>query len=387
MASTKVMVFVGGYLPGYKYGGPISSISNLVKLISDESIYFQIVTSDRDLGDSQPYKQLELDSWVEHGHNCSVFYMKPSWYRFIKLLKILYVERPQVIYLNSVFHPQYSIAPLFACSIINRFIPPVRVIIAPRSELMDDMLRYKTFKKKAFLILAKLFGLYKDVFWHATDKIEIDGIEKWFPGSHFSVINNCSMLTPVQIGYDNLASNQDILKIVYFSRISPKKNLLFLLEVLNHFDLNYILDVWGPEEDKDYYNSCVDYISAQNMSSKVSFKGAINKNNVLGMLSRYDVFCLPTKGENFGHVISEALCAGLVVLVSDKTPWKNPEKSESMKILSLDNQAEWLKQLEKLHSKKRDRSISDLKKESQKIYILKNDINDLRQKYKKLLSC
>ena len=33
-------------------------------------------------------------------------------------------------------------------------------------------------------------------------------------------------------------------------------------------------------------------------------------------------FFLPTKGENFGHVIFEALTSGCVVLISDRTPWK-----------------------------------------------------------------
>ncbi len=39
------------------------------------------------------------------------------------------------------------------------------------------------------------------------------------------------------------------------------------------------------------------------------------------MLSGHDLFFLPTLGENFGHVIYEALSAGLPVLLSDQTPW------------------------------------------------------------------
>ena len=36
-------------------------------------------------------------------------------------------------------------------------------------------------------------------------------------------------------------------------------------------------------------------------------------------------FLFPTGGENFGHVILEALCAGCPVLVSDQTPWRDLE--------------------------------------------------------------
>ena len=32
---------------------------------------------------------------------------------------------------------------------------------------------------------------------------------------------------------------------------------------------------------------------------------------------------MPTKGENFGHVIFESMSAGCPVIISDKTPWNN----------------------------------------------------------------
>ena len=40
-------------------------------------------------------------------------------------------------------------------------------------------------------------------------------------------------------------------------------------------------------------------------------------------LEKYDVFFFPTKGENYGHVIAEALCAGLPIVIADTTPWRN----------------------------------------------------------------
>jgi glycosyltransferase involved in cell wall biosynthesis len=39
-------------------------------------------------------------------------------------------------------------------------------------------------------------------------------------------------------------------------------------------------------------------------------------------LRRFALFFFPTRGENYGHVIHEALAAGLPMLVSDQTPWK-----------------------------------------------------------------
>lgn len=32
---------------------------------------------------------------------------------------------------------------------------------------------------------------------------------------------------------------------------------------------------------------------------------------------------MPTKGENYGHAITEALCAGLPMLIANTTPWRD----------------------------------------------------------------
>jgi glycosyltransferase involved in cell wall biosynthesis len=39
-------------------------------------------------------------------------------------------------------------------------------------------------------------------------------------------------------------------------------------------------------------------------------------------MQNYDLLFLPTAGENYGHVVVEALSAGVPVLLSDQTPWR-----------------------------------------------------------------
>jgi glycosyltransferase involved in cell wall biosynthesis len=43
---------------------------------------------------------------------------------------------------------------------------------------------------------------------------------------------------------------------------------------------------------------------------------------IFGASSQHHLFLFPTRGENFGHVIHEALRAGLPLLISDQTPWQ-----------------------------------------------------------------
>ena len=59
------------------------------------------------------------------------------------------------------------------------------------------------------------------------------------------------------------------------------------------------------------------------------------------MLSQYDLFLLPTRGENYGHVIAEALAAGCPVAVSDRTPWGKIEEEGAGWVVPLDDERRW----------------------------------------------
>ena len=60
--------------------------------------------------------------------------------------------------------------------------------------------------------------------------------------------------------------------------------------------------------------------------------------------NNFDLFTFPTRGENFGHVIPEALSAGTPIILSDQTPWQK-DKSFGLQILPL-NKELWVKTIE-----------------------------------------
>ena len=53
--------------------------------------------------------------------------------------------------------------------------------------------------------------------------------------------------------------------------------------------------------------------------------GPLDKKNIHNTLAKYDLFVFPTLGENFGHVIFDAIKSGLPILISNKTPWNDIE--------------------------------------------------------------
>jgi glycosyltransferase involved in cell wall biosynthesis len=101
------------------------------------------------------------------------------------------------------------------------------------------------------------------------------------------------------------------------------KNLDYALKVLAQVKTPVHFTLYGPQEDLVYWAEC--RLLMDNLPRHVSIDvvGAIPHEQVHERLAAHDLFFLPTRGENFGHVFAEALSAGLTVLTSDQTPWRN----------------------------------------------------------------
>jgi glycosyltransferase involved in cell wall biosynthesis len=84
-------------------------------------------------------------------------------------------------------------------------------------------------------------------------------------------------------------------------------------------------DIYGPAEDAEYWAECQDLIAALPPNIRVRYEGEIEHERIARVFAEHELFLLPTLGENYGHVICEALSAGCPVLISDQTPWRNLE--------------------------------------------------------------
>ena len=83
----KILCFISHYLPGFKSGGPVKSISNLIDHLGDK-FDFIIITSDRDLNDSQPYPSVKINSWTKIGRT-KIFYASRAHLTFKFILKVI----------------------------------------------------------------------------------------------------------------------------------------------------------------------------------------------------------------------------------------------------------------------------------------------------------
>lgn len=340
MKKSTILIFLRYYVPGFKSGGPIKSIKNLTNSLSNK-YNFKIVTLNRDFGDKRPYKGLKKNKFLNLG-NCKVNYIDSSKNKEFQVYKILNNTKYDLIYLNSFFDKSFSIFPI----LINyfRLIPKKPIFLAVRGEFSKDTIqenKIKYFKKVIYIFVSKIFNLYNDIFWHATNLTEKNFIQSYFSNSKKKIfcVENFGDLN---FEFKKKKFKKKIISIVFISRINKIKNLLFAIQVLNKVKIDVEFNIYGYVADKEYFKNCKKALKLLPQNIKVKFYGPLKSEHVNQTLQQNDILILPSLGENYGHIINEAFSVGTPVIISDKTPWTNLQKKKIGWSLSLKDETKFV---------------------------------------------
>ena len=332
----RVLVTIGSYLPGYKAGGPIRSVANLIDALGND-FEFHVVTSDRDLGEEKPYDNIVRGLWQSVGKE-KILYLSPAEMNLVNWYRLLNSNSYDLLYLNSHFC-QLTVKTLFLRAL--GLIPKKPTIVAPRGEFSTAAFsigRLKRFKKQMYMHLAGTLDFYRQVTWQASSEKEMSDILVRL-GNRISVQQilvapDIPDMSSLQAGLANNAVVEDRIdskrpgfaRIVFLSRIARMKNLKMAIELLGEVKGKVEFDIYGPPEDKEYWEQCREAIRQLPPNVRVCYGGIVPAERVHEVFSRYHLFLFPTLGENYGHVIPEALGAGCLVLTSDRTPWQSFDK-------------------------------------------------------------
>ena len=376
-----ILCFIKYYLPGYRSGGPVRSIVNFVEKFGD--IYdIRIVCSSHDAIDDKPYDNIIIEEWNQVG-KAKVFYVSNKIIKFKKIFNLLNDIKYDMIYLNSFFTFTFSIFPLLLQYF--SFINLKSFVIAPRGEFTENAIKIKKIKKNFYIFLVKILGFYKNICWQASSELELKDIKREIGQSAKNI-----QIAPDLIfadGYDLKESSyqkekESVFKIVFLSRISPMKNLDFLIKVLSNVSNPLELSILGPKEDSKYWLKCKKLMNKIPTNIKIIIGGEISPEKVYETFGKYDLFVFPTRGENFGHVIPEALTAGTPILLSDRTPWLQ-DKLFGLQIIPLTNKL-WVKAIEEWANLSNDEML--LRRKAALNYAYKiEQINEKSIKQNKLL--
>jgi glycosyltransferase involved in cell wall biosynthesis len=349
---TRILCVTDWYLPAYKAGGPVRSVSNLISALAGAEFEFYVLTRDRDLGERSPHAGVTLEAWTTRGQ-AHVFYTADhSLSNFRRRIKEI---KPDIIYLNSFFSTFARRALLLRrLHLIGSSV----VVVAPRGELSPGALQLKWPKKKFYIRVAAAIGLCRNLLWHATAELEKSEIVSLLTkynlekGSREEISGRVHVAFNIPSVGSDASAKRSVQKkagqvsFLFISRISPKKNLAFALELLASVRGEVNFDIYGPVDDPGYWRTCEAVIARLPANVKIRYLGPLPHHEVQQKFSQYHFFLFPTLGENFGHAIAESLSAGCPVLISDATPWRDLERKSVGWDLPLDGSDGWLRVLQ-----------------------------------------
>jgi glycosyltransferase involved in cell wall biosynthesis len=339
----RILITYDYFTPAFKAGGPIQSITNMVRLLGTQ-FEFYVLVRNVDLDGTK--LDVKCDEWLDFEGKAHVFYASRKNTGFTGVNRLLKNLNPEIVYINGLFSLFATVFPLiFNATHIRK---GRRMIIAPRGMFQEGALALKAAKKKYFLMVLKPFMKVGNVAWHATDEQEMKDVRREIgEEAGITIAGN----VPAVIKENTMPDFEgEALRLVTIALVARKKNHLVLLELLKDYKgkRQIIYDIYGPVKDKNYWQECKQVIDEMSKNVEVNYRGALEPVMVAEILTGYHCYVLPTFGENFGHSIYEALAAGLPVMISNKTPWQNLEENGVGWVFDLDEKDDFVRVFEEL---------------------------------------
>jgi len=122
-----------------------------------------------------------------------------------------------------------------------------------------------------------------------------------------------SILTVDLAKYLNTKDSYNNKNLIYVGSLLKGKGLDLLFNVLKDIKNEFILNIIGDGEEEENLKELAKKL---NIYDQINFLGFRQRGDIIEYYKKSDVFVFPTRRDCFGLVITEAMCAGLPVIVS-----------------------------------------------------------------------
>lgn len=308
----KIIQISASYKPAAIYGGPTMSVSKLSEELYKSRIDVTVLTTlangkaeldfptgEMTLIDNVPvwfFKRITKD----HSH------FSPGLLKH--LFKTIQTDQKSII---VHIHAWWNLVSVLACLFAH--FKKIPVVLSPRGTLSPYSFAHKKSVIKKWMHLLAGKKLLAKCHFHVTSEQEKQEILQLVQPKSITVIPNFVQL-PSDLKSQRKAKT-GTLKLLFFSRIEPKKVLEILLEALNGIEINYQLTIAGSGEP-DYVGSLQKIVHKRSMQPFVNWIGFQHNNTKFEVLQTHDLLVLPSYNENFGNVVIESLAVGTPVLIS-----------------------------------------------------------------------
>lgn len=295
------------YKPAYHYGGPTLSISRLCEALHAAGQEVQVLTttangsSELEVPRGVRVEVAGVACWYYSRWTGDHSHFSPA------LLWAFWRSLPQaqVIHIHSWWNLVVMPAVLL-CRLRG-----VRPVLSPRGMLSPYTLRSPL--KRLFQRWVGAW-LLRGTILHATSEQEAAEALELVPGwAHFVLPNIIEL--PALGQYPSDQEGSEVFRLVFLSRVHPKKGLETLLAALAQLDFPWHLQVVGTGE-ATYLAQLQAEASTLGIAAQLEWLGWREGAEKFQLLANADLYVLPSQNENFANAALEALSVGTPVLLS-----------------------------------------------------------------------
>ena len=307
-----ILHIVPSYKPAYIYGGTITAVAGLCESQARLGHHIMVYTTTANGSDELdiPPRQVQLIDGVK------VLYFK----RLTKdhthfspsLLAMLWrtVKEVDAVHIHSWWN-FVTMPAVFICwwRGVQPFFSPHGMLSAYSLENRNTGLKSLFHKTLGRFLLGKTT-------LHATSQQEANEGKQLIPKWKYILASNIVEL-PLLKDYQTIPPTASLFRLVFLSRIHPKKGLELLFEALAQLDFPFLFQIAGKGEDS--YEATLKKLAQElNIAHAIEWVGWLDGDEKYELLANADLFVLPSYNENFAMVVIEALAVGTPVLLSDR---------------------------------------------------------------------
>lgn len=358
----RILHFLPVYAPAWQFGGPILSVSRLCEGLVQLGVDVRVITTNAGLPDF-PLDQLGIPHCV---NGVQVIYyavdQDGGTIRSSALVKALpdHMAWADLVHLSSIWQPLGIPVQRAAHALGIPVIQTLRGALGPYSW------RRAWWKKVPYYLLLERPLLKKAAYLHCTTRQEEHEI-KWIkPSPPTFLLPNPLDLSQLYCAPDlgkkwrqiNGFTLQESLFLVA-GRLHHKKGLDMLPEALHSIsDQQWKIIFIGKDEDgtRAWLKN---RLSSLGLGERCLWLDPMPSGELLGPYNAADCLLLPSRHENFGNVVVEALACGCGVLISDRVGVSDLLQSCPGARIRPRSTAAWTNQLMHVLASKRPNHLSE----------------------------
>ena len=213
-------------------------------------------------------------------------------------------------------------------------------VVSPHGMLEPWAWRHKRWKKWPYYQLIARRQLRNAAAVFAASELEAKNLTRFVEPSRIQVLPfgiDEADLPERRDARMRLGFQEDEQVLLYFSRVDQKKGLDLLLEALRGNTQQRWRVVIAGNGNTAFTQELQRFAATHEANlPRITWAGGVWGTERWDYLVGADLFCLPTRSENFGFAVLEALWAGTPVITTTATPWAKHIEVDGLQICNPD---------------------------------------------------